>query len=153
MRRRRRAAADAADERISPPPDRIGMKLRLPSSSGAVPAPSAAERLLATREAASDLITRSPAFEAPGPWDPLVEPEKTVAKDMKRRLLRVESVLVRQDGPWGMAATATVPFIWRWQSGPLAGVTTAEGEAALAESEDHSEQLQEQLWHAERGED
>ncbi len=112
-----------------------------------------------TREAASDLITRSPAFE--GPWDPgirFVESEKTVVTgDTKRRLLRVESVLVRQDGPWGMAgSTATVPFVWRWQSGPLAGVdyrSKAKLHCSGGVWKVYNEPLQEELWKAERGED
>ncbi len=112
-----------------------------------------------TREAASDLIARSPAFE--GPWDPgirFVESEKTVVTgDTKRRLLRVESVLIRQDGPLGMAgATATVPFVWRWQSGPLAGMdyrSRAKLHCSGGVWKVYNEPLQEQLWKAERGED
>ena len=112
-----------------------------------------------TREAASDLIARSPAFE--GPWDPGIrfgESQTTMpAGDAKRRLLRVESVLVKEDGPWGWAgATATVPFTWRWMSGPLAGSdfrSKAKLHCAGGIWKVYNDQLQEELWKAERGEE
>lgn len=112
-----------------------------------------------TREAASDLIVHSPAFE--GPWDPairFVDSERTaVTADTKRRLLRVESVLVKQDGPLGLSgSTATVPFVWRWQSGPLAGVdyrSRAKLHCAGGVWKVYNDQLQEQLWKAERNEE
>ena len=112
-----------------------------------------------TREAAADLIVHSPAFE--GPWDPairFVESESTaVTAETKRRLLRVESVLVKQDGPLGLSgSTATVPFVWRWQSGPLAGVdyrSRAKLHFASGIWKVYNDQLQEQLWKAERNEE
>jgi len=112
-----------------------------------------------TREAASELIVHAPAFD--GPWDPgirFVESERTaVTADTKRRLVRVESVLVKQDGPMGMAgSTATVPFVWRWQSGPLAGVdyrSKAKLHCSGGVWKVYNEQLQEQLWKAERNEE
>jgi hypothetical protein len=111
------------------------------------------------REAAASLIARSPAFE--GPWDPSIrfgESQATMpAGDAKRVFLRVESVLVKEDGPWGWAGvTATVPFVWRWQGGPLAGVDYR-SKAKLHRSggvwKVYNDQLQEELWKAERGEE
>jgi hypothetical protein len=112
-----------------------------------------------SREAAADLIARSPAFE--GPWDPGIrfgESQSTMsAGDAKRRLLRVESVLVKEDGPWGWAGTtATVPFVWRWQNGPLAGFdyrSKAKLHCAGGVWKVYNDQLQEELWKAERGEE
>jgi len=112
-----------------------------------------------SRETAADLIVRSPAFE--GPWDPGIrfgESQATMpAGDAKRRLLRVESVLVKEDGPWGWAGvTATAPFVWRWQNGPLAGLDYR-SKAKLHRSggvwKVYNDQLQEELWKAERGEE
>ena len=112
-----------------------------------------------TREAAADLIVRSPAFE--GPWDPnirFVDSEKTVAtSDVQRRLLKVDSVVVRQDGPFGIAgSTGTVGFTWRWQNGPLAGFdyrSKAKLHAARGVWKVYNDQLQAELWKTERGEE
>ena len=80
-----------------------------------------------------------------------------VTADTKRRLLRVESVLVKADGPLGMAgSTATVPFVWRWQSGPLAGFdyrSRAKLHCSGGVWKVYNDQLQEQLWKAERNEE
>jgi hypothetical protein len=112
-----------------------------------------------TREAAADLIVHSPAFE--GPWDPgirFVDSEKTVAtSDVRRRLLKVESAAVKEDGPWGIAgSTGTVVFTWRWLNGPLAGVdyrSRVKLHASRGVWKVYSDQLQEELWKSERGEE
>ena len=115
-----------------------------------------------TREAAAELIVRAPAFE--GPWDPgirFVESQtpSVAAGDvnLKRRLLRVESVLIKEDGPWGWAGvTATVPFVWRWLDGPLAGIdyrSKAKLHCSGGVWKAYNDQLQEELWRAERGQD
>ena len=41
---------------------------------------------------------------------------------IRREMLGVDSVVLRPDGPFGMAgATATAVFRWRWNQGPFAG--------------------------------
>jgi hypothetical protein len=112
-----------------------------------------------TRETAADLIVRSPAFE--GPWDPnirFVDSETTVATpDVQRRLLKVDSVVVKEDGPWGMAgSTGTVGFTWRWQNGPLAGFdyrSKVKLHASGGVWKVYNEPLQQELWKTERGEE
>jgi hypothetical protein len=112
-----------------------------------------------TREAAADLIVRSPAFE--GPWDPgirVTDSEKTAAApDAQRRLLRVESVALKEDGPWGIAgSTGTAVFAWRWQNGPLAGFdyrSRVKLHSSRGVWKVYNDQLQEELWRAERGEE
>ena len=80
-----------------------------------------------------------------------------ITRDVQRRLLKVESVALKPDGLWGIAGTtATVPFTWRWQNGPLAGVdfrSRAKLHCARGVWKVYNDLLQEDLWRAERGEE
>lgn len=109
-------------------------------------------------DAVRELIVHSPAFE--GPWDPgirFVDSQRMVmTSDVQRRLLRVESVVLRPDALGLAGTTATAVFTWRWQNGPLAGMdfrSTAKLHCARGVWKVYNDKLQEDLWRAERGQD
>jgi hypothetical protein len=139
----------------------VGRSLRLPLlavSLAAVLAAACAKAPELSREAAGDLIAHAPAFE--GPWDPgiqFVDSQRMVmTSDVQRRLLRVESVVLRPDALGLAGTTATAVFTWRWQNGPLAGMdfrSTAKLHCARGVWKVYNDKLQEDLWRAERGQD
>jgi hypothetical protein len=111
-----------------------------------------------TPEAARDLIAQAPAFL--GPWDPgirFVDSERTaVTTGVQRRLLKVESIGLREDALGLAGATATVVFTWRWLNGPLAGAdfrSTAKLHCSRGVWKVYNDVLQEALWRSERGEE
>lgn len=76
-----------------------------------------------TREIIRAEIEAAPAFAAPIAADVAFADARL--KDnphLKRQVLGVEGVVVKPDGPFGMAgSTATAAFTWSWTEGPLAG--------------------------------
>jgi hypothetical protein len=78
-----------------------------------------------TQETVRVLVESSAAFQAPIDFGVVfMDSNLRVGQNTKREFLKVESVVVKPDGPFGAAgSTATVVFTWRWNGGPLAGRT------------------------------
>ncbi|HTY41924.1 MAG TPA: hypothetical protein VMH79_08640 [Thermoanaerobaculia bacterium] len=78
------------------------------------------------RAKVAGMIEATIAFQAPLDEDlRKLDPRFGADPYMKRELLRVEAISVKPDGPFGGMAgqTATVSFVWRFNQGPLAGIS------------------------------
>lgn len=77
-----------------------------------------------TPAAARALIEAAPAFTEPMAQPSGAMDDGRIKEDsgVRREIVAVDSVVVKPDGPYGMAgATATAVFRWRWNQGPFAG--------------------------------
>jgi hypothetical protein len=68
------------------------------------------------------LITESAAFRSPiDPGIVFIEATYRPGPNTKREVVRLEGLVVKDDGPGGIAGqTATAAFTWRWNQGPFA---------------------------------
>ena len=109
-----------------------------------------------TREMVKALVESSAAFQSPMNPD-ITFVDAAVSPGGKRELLKLEGLVVKEDGPFAAAGhTATASFSWRWTGGPLAGpiyhskvkLNTTSGAWKV-----YDDLLQKELWRAEAGEE
>jgi hypothetical protein len=110
-----------------------------------------------TRDGIRRLIEQSPAFA--GPMDPgvvFLDTDFRPGPNMRRVFVKIESVSVKDDGPWALAGrTATVAFTWKWTEGPYAGAvlrSQAKLNCSSGAWKVYDEDLKQRLWATERGE-
>lgn len=120
---------------------------------------SACHQKSITKEQAVVLIESSPAFQ--GPWSPgvvFLEAHPRPGPNTKRELLRLEGLVSKEDGPFGIAgSTATAAFTWRWNEGPFQGKVFRSKARFNSNSSKgwtvYEDYLRRQLWAAELGEE
>jgi hypothetical protein len=111
-----------------------------------------------SQESVRFLIESSQAFRAPvDPGVVFLDSSFRPGPSMKREFLALRGLVVKPDGPFGMAgSTATAAFTWRWNEGPLAG-QVFQSKARLNSSggtwKVYEDYLKHELWTAERGEE
>jgi hypothetical protein len=109
-----------------------------------------------SREEAIDLIQSSPAFQSVDPGTVFIGGEFRPSGDTKREILRLEGLVIKDDGPFAIAGrTATAAFTWRWTGGPYADRvlrSKAKLNCASGSWKVYDDYLKEQLWRSERGE-
>ncbi len=111
-----------------------------------------------TREIVRAEIEAAPAFHSPLAADVAIADARMKDNpNLKRQVLGVEGVVVKPDGPFGMAgATATASFTWSWTAGPLAGQkykTLAKLHSSGGAWKIYDDELERQLQAAMRGDE
>jgi hypothetical protein len=111
-----------------------------------------------TREIVRAEIEAAPAFHSPFAADVAMADARVKDNpNLKRQVLGVEGVVVKPDGPFGMAgATATASFTWTWTGGPLAGQkykTLAKLHSSGGPWKVYDDELERQLQAAMRGDE
>jgi hypothetical protein len=110
-----------------------------------------------TKETTVSLIEGSAAFTSPmDPGIVFIEATYRPGPHTKRELVRLEALVVKDDGPGGIAGqTATAAFTWRWNEGPFAQ-RLFRSKAKLNNSGNgwkvYDDYLKQQLYAGERGE-
>jgi hypothetical protein len=111
-----------------------------------------------TKEAAVALIEESSAFRSPiDPGIVFVDAQYHPGPNTKRELVRLEGLVLKDDGPGGIAGqTATAVFTWRWNEGPFAN-RLFRSKAKLNNNGSgwraYNDYLKKQLYAGERGEE